>query len=445
MTQIFSIVGVAALLWCEGYLVAGRFFSDRADRFIAVALAYPLGVFVQTLLFFVLAVLGLPWSLAGVGIGHAVVLAALFFSRRFGFPPASSVDPFQPIGIDRRLFAASAVLLAVIALASIVHAATIPSFYWDTFTNWAMRSKQSFVAGEMLLTGVVQPQYPILVHSLQTSPMFLAGWHDRLANVMTLLLSLSGCSALFLLVRKDRGTAFATLLLALLLSVPLVVIHLRQGYADVHLSLFVLLSAALLDRALQSADARLLLLSAVFCAAAMWTKLEGLYAGVGLWIIVVAFHALRTKRWAWSVRWGIAPLVALVLPWLLFLWFHGLKTSPHGFRPALHFEALPAFLDQLFLQGMFGLHWWAIASLVAIVAVANRRSLASLPSTQPSLPWGVLAFAFFAFAYLCTEEVRGLVNADNFSRAMMMPTLLLTYALAEHRGCLHSAKGVVTR
>jgi hypothetical protein len=132
------------------------------------------------------------------------------------------------------------------------------------------------------------------------------------------------------------------------------------------------------------------------------------------------------------MQWGMTPLVLLTLPWISFLWLSGLKTSPHGFRPALHPEAVPLFFHQLLMQGMFGLHWWAIFSLLIVIVATKARRLRSLSETQPSLLWGIASLVFFTFTYLCTDEVSGLVHADNFSRAMMMPTLLLTYAIGEY-------------
>jgi len=122
---------------------------------------------------------------------------------------------------------------------------------------------------------------------------------------------------------------------------------------------------------------------------------------------------------------GVLPLIIIASPWYLFTILIGLDLSPHGIEVAFHPEALKAMFQQLFLLGTFGIHWWAI--VIMFVILINKDRLKFIK--QPSFLWGILALIFILGTYTFTADVRGLINGDNFSRVMLLPTTLLTIAL----------------
>src|SRR3989344_2487425 len=138
-----------------------------------------------------------------------------------------------------------------------------------------MRAKQSLYAESFISEGVIQPQYPILMHSLMMLPAVFAGWNNQWVHLVTFFLSLSQTLSIFLIIQKRYSRETALIILTLLLSVPFVAIHLRQGYADIHVTFFILLSALFLDAWSKERFSTLLILSAFLCAAAAWTKFEG--------------------------------------------------------------------------------------------------------------------------------------------------------------------------
>ena len=124
------------------------------------------------------------------------------------------------------------------------------------------------------------------------------------------------------------------------------------------------------------------------------------------------------------------PAIVVTAPWPLYTISRGLPLSPHGSGSlSLHLEALPHIAEQLFALGTFGLHWWAIAIILSMVLWQERTRLLPYLAQNPILLWGLIALVLLLFVYLGTEEVRGLIKRDNFSRAMLLPTLLLTMAL----------------
>ena len=73
---------------------------------------------------------------------------------------------------------------------------------------------------------------------------------------------------------------------------------------------------------------------------------------------------------------------------------------------------------------------WAIAIMLSLTLWSERKHLVLFLLSRPSLLWAVLSFALLIGVYLFTEEVRGLIQRDNFSRAAMLSALLFTVSLS---------------
>lgn len=328
------------------------------------------------------------------------------------------------------LFILCSGLFAVIVVSTLAAAVSFPMLYWDSFTHWAMRAKIAFHEGSFPLTGVMMPQYPILLHSLQILFAMPSGFIDQTVNTGTFFLTTSLFLSIYLLLVRTLDRLGALITLTLLLGIPLVLIHLRQGYADIHVTGYILLSAVLLDRAILTRERYALFLSAIFIAAAAWTKFEGIYFGILPWLMILGIDLLRQKSWKWSLLSGVFPTILLTLPWPLYLLAINMPLSPHGRGFEEHLDAFPLVLEQLFTLGTFGFHVWAIVFLLIFFFLLEWRSIHRFVLDRPSLTFGLLS-AFLALGvFLFTAEVDGLIHRHNFSRAMLTPVLLLTLSLS---------------
>ena len=326
-------------------------------------------------------------------------------------------------------FVVALLILATILLTTIITVVTFPMFYWDSFAHWGLRAKESLAAGYFLVEGVIQPQYPILFHSLQMVHSVIPGWSDQLVNSGTFMLSLSAYASVFLLIKKRTDVLCALITVTLLLGIPLVTIHFRQSMGDIHVTAYILLSALLLDRALTDRSRTFLIISAILIAASAWAKFEGLYFGLGPWLLIVGVHVVRQKEWKKSVLFGALPAILITAPWPTYVLLNGMRLSPHGKSFGFHPEAIPHIFEQLFTLGTFGMQWWAIAIIFISVMWMERRNIVRFLIEHPSLMFALITFGMLLAVYLFTDEVRGLVRRDNFSRAMMLPALLFTAAL----------------
>ncbi|MDO8648382.1 MAG: glycosyltransferase family 39 protein [Candidatus Peregrinibacteria bacterium] len=428
MIAILSFIGITALLSGEGHLLL-RGITRRNDA-VTIALSYPLGTLTNALVFFLAHILGLRWTLLSIGSIHGVLIIALlvWFLTRGRRKTAAEHERIPSSHLSPILASVCGIVALVALLSAALYALAFPTFFWDAFTNWAMRSMQSYQAQSLVFDGIAKAQYPILIHSLHVVFALPGGWSDRLANAATFLLSTTSLLTLFLLIRRQYGNRCALIGITLLLAIPLVVIHLRQGYADIHVTLFILLASLFLHEHVTSGDVTSLTISGLLAAAAAWTKLEGLYFALLPFIALALVTSVQRKTLHKGIRRGILPACVLGLGWVAFLLASGLPLSPHGSSVAFHPEAIRLVLVQLFVTGSFGVHWYAIALGIVALIVVTKRNPRTLLQDTPSL-WGIGSLLLVLAIYLCTKEVEFLVSGNTFGRTALIPTMLLTQAL----------------
>lgn len=433
-----------AVLVCEGWQIASLFLP-RENAALRLCLALPLAAVSNVLLFFLFTVTSIPLSTFTVWTGHTVIsLGLTAFTILSGIPHPRTDAPGKKIARNshswlRPLRIICLLLLTNLAAFSIAHALLLPSFSIDSFTNWTMRAKISWTDQRMAFDtdetrGMAKPQYPFLTHALQIAGN--AGrhdWSDRAANASTWLLSLSAFSALFLLLRKMRGVDTALLTLTLILGIPLMSIHLAQGYGDIHLTEYLLLALVALALFTESNRREWALLSAIFMLGALWTKSEGIVFGFVPWTVLVLLFATQKKTTLRFSAATIAGTFALFAPFLAFLRFKGLPLTPHGTDAtfAFHPEGLAALWPSLFGLGSFGILWYAlpIATLGLLAAALLAPTLLRREHLPLLLP-GWMIVAANLMIYLCTPNVRFLLDGQSFFRQMLPAGALIILACA---------------
>jgi hypothetical protein len=341
---------------------------------------------------------------------------------------------------DKIFIAICGLLLAMNAVYSFSHAVLLPTFQYDSATNWTMRSKISFVDQKMAFDsteerGMAKPQYPFLFHTLQiTANQAQRVWSDTVANTILYFLSITTFISLYILLRSMVGSAQSAITITAIVGIPLLGLHLAQGYGDLNLSQYFLLSLVFLGLwTTEKSAVRYLLLSGIFIAASVWTKAEGSVFGLAPWLATVAFVAWKQKM-AWkSLVLPIVITLALSVVWPIFAWAKGLSLTPHSSDTSLtfHADAVMEAVRGLFSRGSFGITWYVIPALLLIIGIGIRKDDALIRrSSLPLLLWGGVMFAEILFIYLCTPNVKFLLNAESYYRQMMIPAAMLLLAIS---------------
>jgi hypothetical protein len=316
---------------------------------------------------------------------------------------------------------------------SFSHAIILPTYHIDSLTNWTMRSKVSFYDHAIAfdaseIRGVAKPHYPFLFHSFQLIVnQGNANWNDRSANAATFMLTLSCVSSLFLILLSRKGFDQALVGIMIILGVPLVSFHLSQGYADIILISYLLLSLASMWLYRKEQNVRWLLVSALFIAASVWTKSEGMIVGFLVWLIILLpdmKHALKRVHILSSI--GIALLLSIPFP--LFLITKGMSLTPHSSDTSIgwHPDALMTAIKGLFIGGSMGITWFALPLTIVIMLRSLHKGDSRIDKSAARLGlWGASSFCIILFTYVFTPNAVFLESGESYYRQLMIPATLL--------------------
>ena len=438
----------SSILFLEGRVLLALMLRGTLERRMHFALAFPLGAFLNALLFFLFTLLSVPLMVMSVFTAHALLLAigGWFFFRKLkkgseflgegvSEAPRDIFASLLPPLLRKILLVLLTVSLLIKVLYGVSHAVLLPTFYYDSLSQWNMRSRVSLeehmiVFDDNELRGISKPQYPILLHSLQIfSTLPQRGWSDPVANGATFLLTLAVFSSLFLFLRARGGALWGLIgTSGLFLLLPLLTTHLVQGYGDLHVTQYLLLSALLFLSFTEKKKRELLLLSALFIAAAAWVKQEGLFFGVLPWLMMTTtWFLLSGSTRKHDTLFGYLPAILLGGLWSVFLTLKGFPIGAHSgdFSLELHPEALPTALQAFFSNGSFGITPFVLPPLLILIVLPALRSWKSSLAPLLVIAWGLLTFCETLIVYFFTPNVNFLLNGQTFSRTMLMPFVLL--------------------
>lgn len=370
-------------------------------------LVLPIGALLNAIALLLLTKLSIPFSLLSTVLANLVLWLIFFISvkpylklKKLNMYPRSALGCIGIISI---------IILGCTFLYGGIHT-LLPTFHYDSLTNWNIRSKVSYFRAELVFENhggfIEKPYYPVLYHALQVTAMqFVPGWHDGVASGIHFLLSLSLILLCYKLLR-ERGYQSALVTMALLLGLPLMAMHTGQGYADLPLVLYAATSLLFFQRS----D---LLLSGILVTACVWTKAEGLFFCFVPWLLMVLWQA---RRISYAVIWTL--VVSLL--WPAFLLMNGYSLTPHGTSDTgiiFSLSAFSSYLSALFLSGSFGMFWYAVIPFFTVLVFQRRFS--------PTLLWGLLSFVGYSAVYLCTSNSEYLILGQSFDRQMLLPAALI--------------------
>jgi hypothetical protein len=364
---------------------------------------------------------------AGIEIGPVVlaigaaVLAAIALARRGHRHPSR---PSLPVLI----------IVAWTTLQAALAAAT-PLSAFDGLVTWAFKAHALLVFGtpdsppfDPALYPGPHPEYPILWPEIQATALRINGGYDDAvlrANAIAVL----GCLLLgaYALLADRAGPWWSLAFLAPFAASPVVLANASAGNADAILAGLLAITLVATVRALTDDDTRLLPLAALFAAAAVLTKNEGLLGTVA----ILAAAAIVTRR-----RAVIVPALAAIvvyLPWRAFRAAHDL-TDPDFATSASHLEdrlsEIPGIVATI-AGRILTPSAWGVATVLALVVLAlapgRIRALAAV--------WAVLLGAGLTVSYLATSLEPGARLTSNAERTTLQFVLglLCLAALALRR------------
>lgn len=375
---------------------------STAERCVCSAL---LGLtFTMYMIFLGTITLGIPLSLRGMAgvqvalIALLAVLRALLFKR--GFPRAtplpSTVSKGRPRGIILAVLLCLLTWSAVKIAGGTFMLVSTPVYLDDTAKNWNMRGKQYFFTEKLWLLSPFEREgdTPTGIHSYPPSAPLaktwlanLAGeWDEGLVNTPHLFWLLSALALVFFAIRREAGITWALAGIYLLSSLPLFLIHGTNAYADVFLAAHIFAALWFLFCALCTKDgssvASFLRLAGFAMAVLTFTKNEGfglyfppLLLFFGIVIALQIRRGLLSKRTAvTTIAIVLGLIAAILLPWLLFKWMHGLAFGNAKPITGLTFGWQEGVMISIFINTFFEGNWLLLFPLLLLLLAMQWRA-----------------------------------------------------------------------
>lgn len=215
----------------------------------------------------------------------------------------------------------------------------VPTYWDDSFNNWNMRGKMFYETQQIVLeipvgNGNIQTaqgvsSYPPSLPLFKTWVSVLRGsWEEPLVNGIQLLWFAGLLAVFYATLRRSLSKLMSVFGTCLLCSLPLVLIHATNPYAEIFVAAHVLLAVtALFNASRTTSETGLrswMTLFALALGLLLFTKNEAtvLYAPI---LILLAAWVLKSKGTSLKLIISLIALLAvLALPWIAFKWANGL-------------------------------------------------------------------------------------------------------------------------
>ena len=426
------------LLTAQGWIVARRLLQKNYGSILEILLGLPLGALINVFAVALLSLVGVELHALSIIGANLCITLLLLISVQPLFKAKCDISTQEDVlKISKVVSILSGCIIAASLIYAISHA-LLPTFHYDSTTNWNMRSKVSYYRAEVVFDDegglVSKSNYPFLFHALQISAnQFSPNWSDKSANGIHLLLTLSTLGAVFQLLSR-RGRSYALTAMALIIGIPLLTLHTGQSYADITLVGFALLALAMLIEFRRTDDSRFVLLSGLFLCACVWTKADGIFFCFIPWVIMMAIILVRQSGSIGYLRYPVAYSVLLSFSWPFFAAAKGLSLTPHGSSDVeilTNVEAVSAFSRAMFVSGSFGIYWYGLLSILVLLIIGICRNVIEIDRRYLlTALWGLIALGGYMGVYLLTSNTEYLIIGQSFDRQMLLPASLLTLSLA---------------
>ncbi|MDD5751765.1 MAG: hypothetical protein PHS73_04580 [Candidatus Peribacteraceae bacterium] len=408
------------------------------------------------------------WGFLSIQIVLTMLLTIVFLLQRHFFPPNLNPNPNLNLNPNPTPFVLKiALILALIwtfvklAMGGFI-LVTTPPFFDDTVKNWNLRGKIFFLTGDMPLSmHALEPEaidplssYPPTVSLAKASLATLAGkWQEGLVNSIHLLWFLALIGLLYAAVRRQTSVLWGLWSIVAFVSLPLVLFHGVNAYADLFLAAHLFAAVHLLFLAVREQDDvqrnALLRLFALATALLTFTKNEALVLHLPVLLALFAgFLALRLKQHVISVKtcataagWLLGCFLIVLLPWLIYKWSNGLTFGNAKSITGTFAGWQPYVLKTLWINTFFEGNWHLLFPLLfALMALQWRRAfrspllvLVGFLLTSLALQTGLFLFtSLSAEALLQTGFARGLLQLSPL--AMFLTLMLARETLQEDEG-----------
>lgn len=278
-----------------------------------LALSFPLGLGITTLIMFIYGTFGIPLTfitVAGTILGLTIVTAIYAFKtgsfclkkEQFTLKP----DEFKPIEW-LMVFLIGLKILYVYFIAIVKPMVDIDGFQQYTIVAKAIFFDRTFTLPYLNQFYGDKPLLPFLAQGWAL--LGLGTPNDALLKIIFPTLFLCFLIIFYSILKRNFKRLYALLFTFMLSTLPFIVYHVTTAYADCVITFYYAIATFYLFVFMKDDDKPALLLSFIFLAFAVWSKKAGVILA-GINIVVLGAYLLANKR---------ALTKAIVIPFIVFI------------------------------------------------------------------------------------------------------------------------------
>lgn len=308
------ILSIAAI-FVFGYLLSGMFLEERLER---LSLSFILGLGIFTLCWFLLNLVGIPFTLYS-GLGLAIILSIILFGlskliprRKEKKTEKSILTYFKDMDlIEKAVF----VVIIFLFLASLLGDLYWPVRHWDSLTLYDFRAKIFAETGYMMKATLYNGffGYPLLT-SLSHTLVYLSGFANP--SFIYSFFYMSFVTNIFVNLKKLKLSRVMVLFITLIIAVsPRIFDHSLTAYTNLPYLTYLVLGSIYLYFGIKNKNIGSFVLSAVLIGLSTWTRsVEPFWLSC---ILVGIVFPLINKKWLWPIFY-VLSFALIMLPWRYF-------------------------------------------------------------------------------------------------------------------------------
>ncbi len=418
-----SLIYAFAIIFLAGRLLLGfkLFGLEDEPSMIKPTLYFFAGTGVIGLYMFLLSMMHIRFGLSTVSLPFIIYFLLNIRSVIIIKMPMIKREWIKP-----SIMLISFLVLGLLCIALFLDGLVSPIFSKDAFAMWFMKAKILYFEGripfeifKLPLYSYSSPEYPLLVPlNLAWISVCLREWNDILLRMFFIVQYILFIPFLYASLRRYTNRNMSALGCLLLLANRHVLTYAANGYLDLLLGMFTLISTVYFVRWMEEKNFGHLLLSAIFIGFSAFTKNEGIALFLGLSATLALFMAFSYKKIGYRTALN-GFLMFMAVAALIFAPYQAVSASYHisshmikshnifistmeniGRAP----EIAGHFFFQLYLNTYSWQYFWII---ITILLVAGRRKM-----TRSNMGY---VFIFLVISLALYFEVYMLTVANNLT------------------------------
>ncbi len=295
MELLFSIL----IILIAGRAVLSLFDLDGLNAPVRAVLYLFGGSVVISLYMFFLSVLGVKFSVFAISVPFLIFLVYDIGRSRPGFN--FRMPQISKPGLEDIVFALTFIVLGLVVISVFLNNCFIPVFRADAIAHWMFQAKIFFVERRVPLDVLLKKvydyraDYPLLVPlNLAWISICLQSWQETTVRTLFSLQYLGAVTFFYYSLKKRTGKLFALMSSLMVFSLPILLAHAENGYADLTLAAYAMIATVFFFEWLMERKDRDIYLAAFFIGGAAWTKNDGIALVIAMVVSLIA-HLISNR------------------------------------------------------------------------------------------------------------------------------------------------------